>query len=88
MADTGDRRNPHRGRMIKPLPRYMHPEFRRFMADLRTYTDRQWSTWKLAARELGPEAVAREIADWKAIRRFMNTVEYLGTQTHGDPDPT
>lgn len=80
------RRNPRRGVRVNPLPRHMHREFTRFMAESRLYLQSQLSTWKLAARELPDEPyVQAQLVYWSAALRWMNQLEYLGT-TNGTRD--
>lgn len=74
------RSRPHRGVRVKPLPRIMHPIFRRFVADLDKLAQSHLSTWKLAERSCGefPQVNANLIY-WSSVRRFLNHLEYLGT---------
>lgn len=93
------RSNPNRGVRVHPMPKMTHRRFKRFLRELDALCQSHEATWRLAMREQAdPDTVRVNLLYWKAARRFLNTVEYLGTandpatrrqpptgKPHGDP---
>lgn len=82
------RRNPRRGVRVKPLPRSMHREFRRFCADLAVLARSHQSTWRLARRDAADEPIVdANLIYWESVIKFLSYLEYLGT-TNDTREPT
>jgi hypothetical protein len=76
------RSNPNRGVRVRPLPEDMHDVFTAFVSELRVHVDSHLSTWRAAMRIDDSDMTLREYIYWHSARRYLNTIEYLGTVGH------
>jgi hypothetical protein len=73
------RRNPRRGVRVKPLPKYVHDEFRQFCDGLRQHAQSHLSTVRLAKASAENQWVICQSVYWHNCLKYINTIEYLGT---------
>lgn len=72
------RGNPRRGVTVKPLPAFMHAEFRRFCRDFTHHAQSHYGTWKLAATQFAEPHVHANAIFWRSAIRLMSVIEAMG----------
>lgn len=72
-----------RGVSLKPLPRHMHREFRRFCRDLTEHAFSHLSTVAFAHRLGHNEWADGQVAYWKHVIKYLSRMEYYGTANSG-----
>jgi hypothetical protein len=82
------RSKPNRGVRVRPLPEDMHDVFTAFVSELRVHVDSHLSTWRAAMKVDDSDMTLREYVYWDSARRYLNTLEYMGTVGHDtSPNP-
>lgn len=73
------RDKPNRGVRIDPLPEHMHDEFKRFCAQCTHYAQSNFGTWRMFAATEQAGIANAEAIYWRAVVKWMSTIEYYGT---------
>src|SRR5262245_13822377 len=73
---------PDRGVRIRPLPRYMHAEFGRFVDELRKHAQSHLGTWAAALSTEDQPWVRKEVLFWLSASRYLNVLWHFGVKGH------
>jgi len=65
--------------LIDPIPPAHHPEFTRFMSQIKRYTDEQYGRWSYASHHCDSEYVQHRKNFFKEMRKFLSFIVWMGT---------